>query len=193
MKITINLIRHGVTEGNQKKWYYGDTDLPLTNEGIDQLVEFTQKGIYPSADNMKLYTSGLTRAEQTFFLIYGPLEHKIIEGLREYKFGEFEQKSYEDLKDIPEYIKWIEDTELDYEVPGGESISQFDKRVNDTFAKLVGMGNSAIVVCHGGVISAIMQRLFPKQKEHIFAWIPSPGRGYALDFEDGVPVEFREI
>jgi alpha-ribazole phosphatase len=32
----------------------------------------------------------------------------ICENLKEMDFGMFENKSYEDLKDEPEYIKWLE-------------------------------------------------------------------------------------
>lgn len=193
MRFTINLIRHGVTEGNQKKWYYGDADLPLTNEGVDKLTALASEGIYPEAEGKKLYTSGLLRTEQTFFLIYGGLAHTQVPGLKEYKFGEFEQKSYEELKNVPEYIKWIEDKEYEYKIPGGESISGFEKRVNEAFLEIIEREQDGIIVCHGGVISAIMQRYFPNQKEHFFAWVPGPGRGYALTFENNKPSSFTEI
>ena len=31
MKLT--LLRHGITEGNRRRLYYGSTDLPLLSEG----------------------------------------------------------------------------------------------------------------------------------------------------------------
>ena len=33
----IYLIRHGKTEGNRNHWYYGSTDLPLTEEGAGEI------------------------------------------------------------------------------------------------------------------------------------------------------------
>ena len=33
----IYLIRHGITEGNEKRWYYGGADLPLTEGGREAL------------------------------------------------------------------------------------------------------------------------------------------------------------
>ena len=35
--MTMTLIRHGLTEGNLKRLYYGSTDLPLTEAGIAAL------------------------------------------------------------------------------------------------------------------------------------------------------------
>ena len=39
MKSTIYLIRHGITDGNKRRLYYGSTDLPLAPEGIAALKE----------------------------------------------------------------------------------------------------------------------------------------------------------
>ena len=37
MKSEIILLRHGVTEGNQRHWFYGGIDIPLTEDGLQQL------------------------------------------------------------------------------------------------------------------------------------------------------------
>ena len=65
----IHLIRHGTTEANQTKKYYGSTDIPLAMEGVDTVSRLAISGIYPKADGANLYTTGLIRTEQTFFLI----------------------------------------------------------------------------------------------------------------------------
>ncbi|MEG0918743.1 MAG: histidine phosphatase family protein [Anaerovoracaceae bacterium] len=189
----INLIRHGITEGNKKKWYYGSSDIPLEPEGIEEIKNFVKDGIYPKPDGQKLYTSGLLRTEQTFELIFGELEHKAEPGFREYNFGEFERMSYEELKKVPNYIKWIEDTEGNYVIKGGESLLGFNNRIQRTFANLMAKNEDAIVVCHGGVISAIMNHYFSEVGEHIFAWVPKPARGYTLEIQGGKPVAYEEI
>ena len=43
----------------------------------------------------------------------------------------------------------------------------------------------SIVVCHGGTISAVMQDIFPGEKDNFYQWIPDPGHGYILTLEDG--------
>ena len=37
MNSYIHLIRHGITAGNENRWYYGRMDIPLTARGIAQL------------------------------------------------------------------------------------------------------------------------------------------------------------
>ena len=194
--IRIEMIRHGKTEGNIKKWYYGEMDIPITNIGVDEITNLVAEGKYPDSTGKNLYTSGLLRTEQTFFLIYGNAEHKVINAMREYSFGIFEGKAYEDLKDVPEYIEWVEDQVsggCEYEIPEGESLVGFDNRVNDGFKKLLQMGEDSIVVCHGGVISAIMGRYFSEEKKHIFDWVPDPARGYALIFDGNKPISYEPI
>ena len=47
MASRIYLIRHGITEGNQKMWFYGKADLPLAKEGEEKLRKLAKKDIYP--------------------------------------------------------------------------------------------------------------------------------------------------
>lgn len=194
MKKRISIIRHGKTEGNLKRCFYGKTDLPLLNEGIDELVELEKKGIYPEVEDQELYTSGMTRTEQTFFVIYGNREHKVCKGLREMEFGEFEMKSHEDLKDRPEYQAWISEVERTMPVPGGESVQLFRKRVVKAFKELAKKDKDAIVICHGGVISMIMGSCFKEENpENMFNWLPNPGHGYTIEIEEDKPVGYEKI
>ena len=38
------VIRHGITEGNEKRWFYGKTDLPLLEKGKETLLEYKRAG-----------------------------------------------------------------------------------------------------------------------------------------------------
>ena len=67
MKTKICLIRHGITEGNQKRLYYGSSDIPLAEEGVAMLRELAAQEIYPDDADAECYTSGMLRTEQTFF------------------------------------------------------------------------------------------------------------------------------
>ena len=42
---TIYLFRHGITEGNKLRLYYGSTDIPLIEEGIEAIRERREAGI----------------------------------------------------------------------------------------------------------------------------------------------------
>lgn len=196
----IHLIRHGTTEANQEKKYYGSTDLPLANEGVDKIGDLAVAGIYPKADGAKLYTTGLLRTEQTFFLIYGCREHDTVPELREYDFGDFEMKTHHQLKQDLDYHAWINDEEGRIPCPQGESLMDFRARVKKGFAEVLEnlskeekQGRDSIVVCHGGVISMIMGFCFPKVEKNVFQWQPDPGRGYTIHIIDGEPVAYDPI
>ncbi|MCE2604195.1 histidine phosphatase family protein, partial [Pseudomonas aeruginosa] len=79
----------------------------LADEGVAELKKLVKEAIYPQADEGDFYTTGLKRTEQTLALIYGDREHEVIPELKEMGFGDFEMKSYEDLKEVPEYVGWI--------------------------------------------------------------------------------------
>ena len=80
----IYLIRHGITEGNEKRWYYGGADLPLTEGGKQTLRALAEKGVYPRLpEDADLYTTGLARTEETCEILFGQREHRVIRNLRE--------------------------------------------------------------------------------------------------------------
>jgi len=196
----IHLIRHGTTEANKTRKYYGSTDIPLANDGIDIITELAAADIYPKAEGASLYTTGLLRAEQTFFLIYGCREHKEIPEFREYDFGDFEMKTHHELMDLPDYISWISDEQGLLACPNGESTMDFKKRVCDGLSYIMenykdpaSKEKQSIIVCHGGVISVIMGIFFPDHEKNIFQWQPDPGRGYSVLIKDGAAISYEEI
>lgn len=202
MESKICLIRHGITEGNKRKLYYGHSDIPLAEEGVEELKRLAEAGVYPDGGAADFYTSGLSRTEQTLELIYGKQKHDTIEGLKEINFGEFEMKSYKELKELEEYQTWIADKNGELSPPGGESLKAFYKRVVRGFEelkrrhalKVIAMRHKeecalSIAVCHGGSISAILESIYPRVKDNIYGWIPEPGHGYILHMKDGEVVE----
>lgn len=207
MKSTIHLIRHGITEGNLKRWHYGWADIPLAAEGVENLRQLCEEDIYPRPEEAACYTSGMVRTEQTFKEIYGDVPHQVLPKLKEMNFGDFEKKTYYELKDNPDYQKWITDKTFQTSIPGGESKSEFYNRVQNGFEELVNLhrreelkhrhnkkDTDTICVCHGGVISCIMIGQFGADGLGEFInWIPDPGRGYSITVEDGKCVSYEKI
>ena len=208
MTSCIHFIRHGITEGIQNRWYYGSTDMPLVKEGIDEVLSFKEKNIYPTnlLDNADFYTSGMLRAEQTLDVIYGDVERKAIPNLSEMSFGKWECKTFDELKLEPEFDEWMNCTDNTFVFPEGDSIITFYERVEKGFDELLGFHRlkelshrhsgkdvTSVIVCHGGVISACMERFFAGDRENFWQWIPAPGRGFTLYLEDGEPVRYEEI
>lgn len=198
MKSKIVLIRHGITEGNEMHMYYGSTDVSLSERGKHLLAKQREEGLYPISETAQFYTTGMLRTEQTLRIVYGDREHGVIEDLRELDFGEFEMHTYEELNSVPEYQKWITAEDSGKAPPGGESIDSFTERIRRGFDELtirnelymLKLRNQrkeamTICICHGGVISGIMDYIWPGEYKNFFEWIPDPGHGYVLLVEDG--------
>ena len=98
-------------------WYYGAAGYPPPCRNPWRPCTKTQR---PSPRAARYYTSGLLRTEQTLEAIYGPVAHQQLPGLREMNFGDFEMKSYQELKDTAAYQAWITDVEHNV-CPNGES------------------------------------------------------------------------
>ena len=207
----IHIIRHGITAGNLKNLMYSNTDLPLLKMGVEEIAELAALNAYPVPENASYYTSGLLRTEQTLALIYGEVEHEKIWDLREMEFGKYENRTFSELNEDPEYIEWMSDETGEAVIPGGESINGFKRRVISGFEEVLtehaarvkdALGDSgdddpdgidSVIVCHGGPISAILEYCFPDEKEHMFRWMPDPGHGYTIEFEDDKPVHHEEF
>ncbi|MCL2704242.1 MAG: histidine phosphatase family protein [Defluviitaleaceae bacterium] len=178
----IHLIRHGKTLANEKRLYCGSTDLPLSENGRVEIIRLKEQGVYPSAD--MLFTSGLLRAEQTLEIIYGYVESMVIPQITEFDFGLFEMKSYEELKEDADYQAWITDLTGDVKCPDGDSKMMFERRVADGFNQIINKAEKdAVIICHGGVIVSIMERLMPGER-NFYEWQPEPGRGYTLLYDN---------
>ena len=203
-KSKIYLIRHGRTEGNAKKWYYGKTDLPLLPEGIKALEEMVENGVYEDVEANYYYTSGMLRANETMNIIFGDVRREIISNLAERDFGSFEKHSHEELLSNPDYIRWInEHTET--ENPGGiESMTQFRERIRKGFNELLDMhskrryektaaNRNSVCVCHAGAISVIIMYLFDPDCKNFYSYTPDTGRGYVLEIENGKPVSYSQL
>ena len=129
IKVKIIWIRHGMTQANGEHRYLGKTDEPLSETGIRLLQE--KKKEYFSSPPEFLYTSPMKRCVQTAELLFerNPI---LIPEWKEMDFGQFEGKNYEELKDNPDYQKWI-DSNGTLPFPGGEPREQFIRRSMEGF------------------------------------------------------------
>ena len=159
------------------------TDLPLSEKGIEELALLKEKISYPEAE--KYFTSGALRANDTIGILYENKDFEEVKGFFEYNFGDFEMKSYEELKDNKDYINWITDKSLNFKCPGGESKEEYRKRIKEEFVifiKKIKDVNSALVISHGGTIGTILEEFYDSNKS-FYEWQPSYGRGYKLEIE----------
>lgn len=177
----LTLIRHGLTEGNIKGLYYGSTDIPLASEGVRQLETFRDEGGYPKAK--RYYTSGMLRTEQTLKILYGDVPHEALTDLREIDLGDFEMRSYEQLKGDPAFIEWITGDNEANVCPNGESGNAVTARALAAIKRIAKAGEDAVVITHSGVIGGVLSRLVGAGTRYDYK--AEPGCGFMLEFENG--------
>lgn len=176
------LVRHGLTQGNLDRLYYGRSDLPLCEEGRRQLLSLKAAGGYPPiTEGMLVVTSGMLRTEQTLRAIWGEVRHEVWPSLREMDFGAFELHGYEELKDRADYQAWLAGDMEQNKTPGGESIQDVRTRVLGALSAFLEQERDVLAIVHGGTVVHIMQELFPNSGRNFYEWQPKPGFGYEID------------
>ena len=176
----IHFIRHGSIADTLKGKYIGTTDVPLSDEGIQNLQSYDSKYIYPGTQ--VVFTSPLKRCTQTARVLYPDINPIVIDELSECGFGKWENKSADDLKDDSVFSRWLAG-ENGVKPPGGESGVEFTKRVCGIFEQivegLVKTGNTeSVIITHGGVIMTLLSVYgIPRAKP--FEWVMDNGFGYS--------------
>lgn len=174
----IIFIRHGLTKGNEEKRYIGITDQSLSEKGRTEI----KKRHYPKADFV--FVSPMKRCVETAEIIYPDKKYIICDDFRELDFGIFEGKNYNELKNDPDYQKWI-DSMGTMEIPDGESQEQFKRRCIASFENSVkGLNGTAAFVIHGGTIMSIMEK-YAVPKSGFYSYQVKNGGGYITEFENG--------
>ncbi len=172
----LTFVRHGKTPGNLRKAYIGRTDESLAPEGVEA-VRHLQLGRFAPQYWQKLFSSPMKRCVETAAILCPRQTPLLLDELREADFGMFEGKSYEELKELPEYCRWL-DSMGNGSIPEGESTPAFKKRCCDAFEKLADQlvsepFDQVGFVLHGGVIMAIMERFSAEQKPFYHWQIPN--------------------
>ena len=149
MKITV--IRHFPTEGNLKKRYIGKTD-----ESIAKIIPNFD---YSYLNANVVFVSPMKRAVETAEILFPKAFGIVIDEFAEMDFGIFENKNYLELKNCKEYEAWL-DSDCESICPGGESKTEFCKRVSIGIEKLKKIAEAldifqAVIVAHGGTAMAI--------------------------------------
>lgn len=188
-EITLKLVllRHGKTLANEQHLYCGATDIALSESGVTELRLAKEAGVYQDLAPSIFITSGMQRADQTLTLLFGKEPDKRLPCFVEMHFGEFEMKSYDELKEQADYQRWISDIHH-VSCPNGESEIEFHSRLEEGMDELLSLYRSSsndtktvLLVAHGGVIAWAMERFF-KGVKNFYEWQPRNGGGYLLTF-----------
>ncbi len=185
----IYLIRHGETELNRRKCYYGVTDPGLSPEGIRQARAFRDYFRGMSWD--RVVVSPLERALQTAGILTGDMEYRFEkeERLKEQNFGIFEGRTYEELsREYPEELAaWNADFSH-YRIPGGESFSDVRARVEEWTASLTQQEGNMLVVAHKGTLGHMVAAMLGLDLEGYWNFVFEQGCYSLLDLEDGYAI-----
>ena len=176
----IYLIRHGMTEANDKGAYVGRTDMPLSSDGLLDLLN--TKSVYTYPTPTKFYAAPLMRCKQTLEVIFPGCEVEDVPGLTECDFGQWEGKTFAELKDQDTFKDWIAGKQG--EIPGGESASDFQNRVMQSFEKLVEdimkSGETESVVCVPGGVLVLIMTVYGLPRLPMNEWAAPAGNGFCL-------------
>ncbi|MFT6121714.1 MAG: broad specificity phosphatase PhoE [Oleiphilaceae bacterium] len=163
----IDLIRHGEPVGGQR--LRGAQDDPLSELGWQQM----RASVGDFSPWTKLLTSPLSRCHAFTQELSTKLklELDINKEFREIHFGEWEGLRIKDLmKQEPKALRnyW---QDPDNNAPkGSERLTDFTQRINVAWDELIinNQGEHTLLVCHGGVIRAILSRVLGMPKENLW-------------------------
>ena len=186
--IQLHLVRHGMAEGNDKALYIGgETDVPLIAEGKKRLRALAMEYRYPKVG--VVFSSPMKRAIKTAHILYPDMpDVRVIEDLREYRFGEFEGRCWHELQHDERFLQWVEPNS-EFVPKNGDSRQAFDARVlRGMNLALLHMAQNGILqgacVLHAEVIKSIMnQMVAPKYARQ--NWFVENGCGFTLQTDVG--------
>lgn len=174
---TVYLVRHGLIDtGKDKRYIGGNTDLPLTLAGIEQAKKvrdyFEKSPLFKDKLMDVCYTSPLLRCRQTAEIILEntPLTIIVDEGLREIHLGQWENKSFDEIKesDPKGFIDRGKDL-WGFVPPDGESFEMLSRRVMRAFSRMIEEEfKHILVIAHAGVNRVIIQQLTGMAQETLF-------------------------
>jgi len=169
MQSNLVLVRHGQSEWNEKNLFTGWKDPNLTKKGIGEAIE---AGKLLKAKNMKfdlMFTSNLTRAQETGRLI---LEEMNLANITIQKDQSLNERNYGDLAGLNKdeaRKKWGDEQvhiwrrSFDVPPPGGESLKNTAERVLPYFHKNimpeVKKGLDILIAAHGNSLRALVMEL----------------------------------
>ena len=177
----LHFIRHGAISATLSGRYIGTTDVPLSEEGKNAIRRLASTTDYPNVS--VVFSSPLKRCVQTARRIYPDLEPLLIDQLMECNFGEWENKTAEELKGDESFSKWLAG-DSSVKPPRGESTADFTRRICLTFESIVdglmktGTTDAAFIM-HGGVMNMLLA-VYGLPQANPFDWACDNGYGYSL-------------
>jgi probable phosphoglycerate mutase len=158
--IMIYLLRHGEIALEGEKRFIGQTDIPLSEKGLQQARRWHRRFAETTIFE-RIYCSDLSRSSETARIIAGDTGYDHIlpmPQLREIRLGEWEGIPLSEIRAaFPQ--EWEKRGQLmdSYRPPGGESFSDLYRRVLPVFEHIAEYaGGNSLIVAHAGVNRVIL-------------------------------------
>jgi broad specificity phosphatase PhoE len=155
-------IRHGVTDANQQKlWCGGSWDIDLNETGLMQAKNAAHDIAGLASQIDVIFSSPMKRALRTTELINSIAQKPVVvvESLREWKVGEWEKTPWKNSLLGTSISKWVNP-------PGGETVEQFQNRIQTAFLECLGSDRRALISSHGAV-GRVLLHLLQISERHI--------------------------
>lgn len=173
------LLRHGETEWSKSGQHTGRTDLPLTEEGIEQARATGLAVSKLNLHNPIVFTSPRQRAIVTAELA-GLVPDHTTELLAEWDYGEYEGITTKEIrKTVPGWTVWT------HPCPGGETHEQVAARADDALTLFEPMmeERDVVLVGHGHFSRVIVARWTGMPPSGGVAFAMSPAGCTILGYE----------
>jgi len=188
VRTRVYIARHGQVENFISGVYNGQTDVPITQVGREQMLSLLDRvrGCGISA----VYCSDLFRTVEGAEIIAGGLNlpYEKLPGLRERNFGDWEGLTYEEIgRDYPDLFGyWQKDVTAVRPPGGGESSYDLSERVLKTYLPLLEKhsGGNIFIVAHGGVNRLILAHAMKLEIRYIFRMGQAFGCLNMIDYYD---------
>jgi alpha-ribazole phosphatase len=155
------LIRHGTTKLHANDRFWGKTDVPLNDTGIEQAKKL--KSRLASEKIIAFFSSTLSRARATAEIIAAGHKAEIVacDELCECNFGFAEGLTFKEIERLyPALAKELADWKA-VTFPGGESLEQLNERVKVFIKRLQHFKpeDTVVIVSHGGPLRLLICNL----------------------------------
>lgn len=184
------LIRHGETDFNKKRFFYGKADVSINETGKEQAALLHQ--LMKGRSISRVYTSQLKRTQETAAIIFPDQNPTAYKALNERDFGLWEGRTANEIQAAFPLV-WEEWLENPFEVTPSkaEPFEKFKERVWSITQEIRETADPEIVIVgHLGVLRLIYQFLVNTEADFWSIDIP---QGTALLLEDNDPWEERLI
>ncbi|WP_368402555.1 histidine phosphatase family protein [Streptococcus parasanguinis] len=180
------LIRHGETDFNKKRFFYGKADVSINETGKEQAALLHQ--LMKGKSISQVYTSQLKRTQETAAIIFPDQKPTAYKALNERDFGLWEGRTANEIQAAFPLVweEWLE-SPFDVTPSKAEPFQKFKDRVQSIVEEIRETDDDEIaIVGHLGVLRLIYQFLVDPEADFWSIDIP---QGTVLLLEDKDPWE----